>query len=77
MSRSVRINPLTVFIAMLVGAEMGSWVDGTFGGFVGVMLAIPFAASVQVVARETWELTKSPTGFVVQSSIEEDPASPE
>ncbi|MGA7833732.1 MAG: AI-2E family transporter [Acidimicrobiales bacterium] len=77
MSRSVRINPLTVFIAMLVGAEMGSWVDGTFGGFVGVMLAIPFAASIQVIAREVWELTKSPAGFVVQTSSEEDPASPE
>ncbi len=77
MSRSVRINPLTVFVAMLVGAELGSWVDGTFGGFVGVMLAIPFAASAQVVAREVWELTKSPAGFVVQTSSEEDPASPE
>jgi predicted PurR-regulated permease PerM len=77
MSRTERINPLSVFIAILVGAEIGSWVGGIFGGFVGVLLAIPTAASLSVVTREIWGLTKSPTGFVVQTSSEEDPSSPE
>ena len=77
MSRTERINPLSVFIAILVGAEIGSWVGGIFGGFVGVLLAIPTAASLSVVTREIWGLTKSPAGFVVQTSSEEDPSSPE
>ena len=77
MSRTERINPLTVFIAILVGAEIGSWVDGIFGGFVGVLLAVPAAASLHVLTREVWELTKSPTGFVVRTTSEEDPSSPE
>lgn len=77
MSRTERINPLSVFIAILVGAEIGSWVGGIFGGFVGVLLAIPTAASLSVVTREIWSLTKSPAGFIVQTSSEEDPSSPE
>jgi predicted PurR-regulated permease PerM len=77
MSRTERINPLSVFIAILIGAEIGSWVGGIFGGFVGVLLAIPSAASLSVVSREIWGLTKSPAGFVVQTSSEEDPSSPE
>lgn len=54
MSRTVRLNPLTVLVAVLVGAELGSWVGGLFGGFVGVLLAVPAAATIQVVARELW-----------------------
>jgi predicted PurR-regulated permease PerM len=77
MSRTERINPLSVFVAILVGAEIGAWVGGIFGGFVGVLLAIPAAASASVVTREIWQLTKSPVGFVMETSSEEDPASPE
>lgn len=77
MSRSVKINPLTVFIAILVGAEVGSWVAGDFGGLVGVLLAVPAAASAHVISREVWNLTRAPTGFVVSTASEEDPASPE
>ena len=54
MSRAVKLNPLTVFISILVGAEIGSWVDGIFGGFVGVLLAIPIAATIQVMIKEFW-----------------------
>jgi predicted PurR-regulated permease PerM len=60
MSRTEKINPLTVFIAILVGAEIGSWVDGIFGGFVGVMLAVPSAATCHVLFREIWNSTRSP-----------------
>ena len=60
MSRAEKINPLTVFIAILIGAEMGSWVDGIFGGFVGVMLAVPSAATFHVLFREIWNSTRSP-----------------
>ncbi len=54
MSRTVRINPLLVLIAILVGANIGDLVGGFFGGFVGTLLAIPIAGSIQVVVREMW-----------------------
>ena len=54
MSKTVKLNPLAVFIAILVGAEIGSWVDGIFGGFVGVLLAVPIAATIQVIVKEFW-----------------------
>ncbi len=52
MSRTVRLNPLSVFVAVLIGAEVGSWVGGLFGGFVGVLLAVPLAAALQAVLHE-------------------------
>jgi predicted PurR-regulated permease PerM len=55
MSRTVRINPLLVLIAILVGANVGDLVGGFFGGFVGTLLAIPIAGSIQVVVREMWQ----------------------
>ncbi|HEY5266144.1 MAG TPA: AI-2E family transporter [Acidimicrobiales bacterium] len=57
MSRTVKINPLTVFIAIIVGAELGVWVDGAFGGFVGVLLAVPGAATIHVLFSEVWNST--------------------
>ncbi|HEY1826048.1 MAG TPA: AI-2E family transporter [Acidimicrobiales bacterium] len=77
MSRSVKINALTVFIAILIGAEVGSWVAGDFGGLIGVLLAVPAAATVHVISREVWNLTRAPTGFVVSHAGEEDPSASE
>lgn len=57
MSRTVKINPLAVFIAILAGAELGAWIDGIFGGFVGVLLAVPAAATIHVIFREVWNST--------------------
>ncbi len=57
MSRTVRINPLLVLISILVGASLGSWVGGIFGGFVVALLSIPLAGALQVVAREVWRST--------------------
>jgi len=58
MSRTVKINPLVVFLAVLVGADIGSWIGGPFGGFVAVLLAVPVAASIQVVIVEVWNTTE-------------------
>jgi predicted PurR-regulated permease PerM len=77
MSRSVKINALTVFVAILIGAEVGSWVAGDFGGLIGVLLAVPAAATVHVVSREVWNLTRAPAGFVVATASEDDPAASE
>jgi predicted PurR-regulated permease PerM len=57
MSRTVRINPLLVLVAILMGANVGDLVGGFFGGFVGTLLAIPIAGSVQVIVREMWQST--------------------
>jgi len=57
MSRTVRINPLLVLISILVGASLGSWLGGIFGGFVLALLSIPLASALQVIVREIWRST--------------------
>jgi predicted PurR-regulated permease PerM len=57
MSRTVRVNPLLVLLSILVGGEIGSWIGGIFGAFVGALLAIPAAGALQVVFREVWQAT--------------------
>lgn len=47
MSRTVRLNPLLVLLAVLVGVELT--------GFVGALLAIPAAGVLQVVVRDLWD----------------------
>ena len=46
MSRTVRVNPLTVLLSVLLGVELF--------GFLGALLSIPIAGAVTVVARELW-----------------------
>ncbi|MEO9180727.1 MAG: AI-2E family transporter [Acidimicrobiales bacterium] len=58
MSRTVKINPLLVFVSVLVGADLGAWVAGLAGGFVAVLLAVPMAATVQVIVREWWRASE-------------------
>ena len=60
MSKTVRISPLLVLIAVLVGASLGSLVGGLFGGFVAALLAIPLAGALQVLVREAWQATAPP-----------------
>src|SRR5271166_3263020 len=57
MSKTVRINPLLVFIAVLVGASLGTLIGGIFGGFVAALLAIPTAGALQVLVKEVWQAT--------------------
>jgi predicted PurR-regulated permease PerM len=47
MSRTVKLNPLLVLLAVLVGVELA--------GFVGALLAIPTAGIIQVVVKNLWE----------------------
>ncbi|HSZ98965.1 MAG TPA: AI-2E family transporter [Streptosporangiaceae bacterium] len=60
MSRTVRINPLLVLVAILVGASIGSWIGGFFGGFVAALLAIPAAGAIQVIVKAVWQ-SSAPT----------------
>ena len=57
MSKTVRINPLLVFIAVLAGASIGSLIGGISGGFVAALLAIPTAGALQVLVKEVWQVT--------------------
>jgi AI-2E family transporter len=57
MSKTVRINPLLVFIAVLAGASLGTLIGGMFGGFVAALLAIPTAGALQVLVKEAWQAT--------------------
>lgn len=47
MSKTVKLNPLTVLISILVGVELF--------GILGALLAIPVAGIIQVVARDLWD----------------------
>jgi predicted PurR-regulated permease PerM len=57
MSRTVRINPLLVLLAVLMGANLGDLAGSTFGGFAGALLAIPVAGALQVLVKELWRST--------------------
>jgi predicted PurR-regulated permease PerM len=47
LSRTVKLNPLTVLVSILVAVELA--------GILGAFLAIPVAGMVQVVARDLWD----------------------
>jgi predicted PurR-regulated permease PerM len=49
--RTVRIHPLLVIVAVLIG--------GTLLGVLGALLAIPIAATVQILVKEWWEWRQS------------------
>jgi predicted PurR-regulated permease PerM len=60
MSKTVKISPLLVLLAVLIGAELGNLVGGLFGGFVAALLAIPVGGALQVLVREAWQATAAP-----------------
>jgi predicted PurR-regulated permease PerM len=51
-SRTVRLSPLWVLLAVLIGAETGNILGSTFGAIAGAILAVPAAGSLQVAVRE-------------------------
>jgi predicted PurR-regulated permease PerM len=46
-ARTVKLNPLTVIVAILVAVELA--------GILGALLAIPIASMIQVIARDLWD----------------------
>jgi predicted PurR-regulated permease PerM len=46
-ARTVKLNPLTVIIAILVAVEIA--------GILGALLAIPIASMIQVIVRDLWD----------------------
>jgi predicted PurR-regulated permease PerM len=63
--RTVQIHPLLVIVAVLIG--------GTLLGVLGALLAIPIAATVQILVKEWWDWRKGrliPEPGVTPSSIQ-------
>ncbi|MDA8312172.1 MAG: AI-2E family transporter [Actinomycetota bacterium] len=58
MSKTVRLSPLWVLVAVLVGATLGDKIGSGLGAFVGALIAIPVGGALQVIARE---LRRGPT----------------
>jgi predicted PurR-regulated permease PerM len=46
-ARTVKLNPLTVLIAVLIAVELA--------GILGALLAIPIAGMIQIVLRDVWD----------------------
>ncbi len=47
LSRTVKLNPLTVLVAILIAVELA--------GILGALLAIPVAGILQVIVRDIWD----------------------
>jgi predicted PurR-regulated permease PerM len=52
MSRTVRLNPFWVLLAVLVGAALGGKIGSDLGTFVGALIGIPLGGALQVALRE-------------------------
>jgi len=61
MSRTVRMNPLWVLLAVLIGANLGGVFGSTLGGLTGALVAIPVAGAIQVISREVFQRTRAVT----------------
>jgi hypothetical protein len=69
-ARAVKLNPLTVLIAILIAVELA--------GILGALLAIPVAGILQIVARDIWDtrrgrLKAQPTVGEEQIPIDDPP----
>jgi len=71
MSKTVRLNPFWVLIAVLIGATLGGRVAGGLGTFVGALVGIPFGGAIQVIVRE---LRRGPDAIVDPSELGTAPA---
>ena len=52
MSKTVRLNPFWVLLAVLIGAALGGKIGGDLGTFVGALIGIPVGGALQVAVRE-------------------------
>ncbi len=59
MSRTVRMNPLWVLLAVLVGANLGGVFGSSLGALTGALVAIPVGGAIQVIFREVWQRTRA------------------
>ncbi|MCW2505869.1 MAG: hypothetical protein JWO79_4153 [Actinomycetia bacterium] len=70
LSRTVKVNPLTVLIAILIGVELT--------GILGALLAIPVAGVIQIIVRDIWDnrrghLKEEPTVGEDETPVDDAP----
>jgi predicted PurR-regulated permease PerM len=65
-ARTVKVNPLTVIIAILVGVELV--------GILGALLAIPVASIIQVILRDVWDHRRGRPKDEPTVGVDEEPA---
>ncbi|WP_375423909.1 AI-2E family transporter [uncultured Friedmanniella sp.] len=65
-ARTVKLNPLAVLVAILVGVDLA--------GILGALLAIPVAGIIQVVLRDVWDHRRGRTKEEVTVGEDEAPA---
>ncbi|HEY3724686.1 MAG TPA: AI-2E family transporter [Acidimicrobiia bacterium] len=69
MSKTVKLNPLGVLLAVLAGVELA--------GLLGALLAIPLAGAIQVVTRDVWSERRGRVKEVLSLGTSEAPTEPE
>ena len=65
-ARTVKLNPLTVIVAILIGVELM--------GILGALLAIPVASMVQVILRDVWDHRRGRPKDEPTVGVDEEPA---
>jgi predicted PurR-regulated permease PerM len=65
MSRTVKLNPLLVLLAVLVGVKLA--------GLLGALLAIPIAGALQVIVRDVWDERRGAVKQVMSVGADERP----
>jgi predicted PurR-regulated permease PerM len=65
-ARTVKLNPLTVIVAVLIGVELL--------GILGALLAIPVASMIQVILRDVWDHRRGRPKEEPTVGVEEEPA---
>jgi predicted PurR-regulated permease PerM len=65
-ARTVKLNPLTVIIAILIGVELL--------GILGALLAIPVASMIQVILRDVWDHRRGRPKEEPTVGVDKDPA---
>jgi len=65
MARTVKLNPLAVLVAVIVGVQLA--------GLLGALLAIPVAGALQVVVRDVWDERRGTVKEVLSIGADEAP----
>ncbi len=68
MSKTVKLNPLGVLLAVLAGVQLA--------GILGALLAIPIVGAIQVVARDVWDERQGRVKAVLSIGATEEPLPP-
>ena len=66
MSRTVKMSPALVLLAVLVGAVLGGQIHAGFGSFIGALIGIPVGSAIQVLVREI----RSPSEDVASADVD-------